>query len=146
MTFRSGYLIKLPQTWPPVDDSFTRMLTDLGFGTRFTAELIVDGQLTQKDFVETGLCGNAEPAALCVGPGAPVQRAGRNGVRRHVRSSPAASNAIGRIGSDRFENRSRLEGFGRRDSAVRNHHARQWSGGIRCRAVRINRYGTIGNI
>jgi S1-C subfamily serine protease len=42
---------RLPKPWPSVENNFTRMLTDLGFGTRFTAELIVDGELRREDFV-----------------------------------------------------------------------------------------------
>jgi S1-C subfamily serine protease len=33
-----------------VENAFTRALTDLGFGTRYTAEFFVDGKLVAKEF------------------------------------------------------------------------------------------------
>jgi len=44
------YYDQIPKPWPPVENSFTRALTDLGFGRSFTAEFIVDGEKTSKQF------------------------------------------------------------------------------------------------
>jgi len=42
---------RVPVPWPPVDNSFTEMLTDVGLGTKYTAELFSGGQLIRRDFV-----------------------------------------------------------------------------------------------
>jgi hypothetical protein len=41
---------RIPTPWAPAENSFTRSLTDLGFGTRFTAEFFVDGKLVSHEF------------------------------------------------------------------------------------------------
>jgi S1-C subfamily serine protease len=41
---------RIPTPWPAADNSFTRALTDLGFGTKFTAEFFHDGKTIAKDF------------------------------------------------------------------------------------------------
>ena len=41
---------RIPTPWPSVENSFTRALTDLGFGTKFKAEFFHDGRLITKDF------------------------------------------------------------------------------------------------
>ncbi|HMP82268.1 MAG TPA: hypothetical protein PKA41_06115 [Verrucomicrobiota bacterium] len=44
------YFERIPTPWPAVENEFVRALTDLGFGTRYTAEFFVDGKLVTKDF------------------------------------------------------------------------------------------------
>jgi hypothetical protein len=41
---------RIPTPWPPAESTFTRALTDLGFGTRFTAEFFVDGKASSHEF------------------------------------------------------------------------------------------------
>lgn len=49
------YFDQLPQPWGSAETTLTRALTDVGFGTKFTAELVRDGKVTSKDFtVEQG--------------------------------------------------------------------------------------------
>jgi hypothetical protein len=43
------YYDRIPTPWPGVENSLTRALTDLGFGTKFKAEFFRDGQAVQKD-------------------------------------------------------------------------------------------------
>ncbi|MDX1564028.1 MAG: hypothetical protein R3236_01425, partial [Phycisphaeraceae bacterium] len=42
---------RAPTPWPPTENSFTRKLTDLGFGKKYEAELMVDGQVVRKPMV-----------------------------------------------------------------------------------------------
>ena len=44
---------RIPTPWPPAESSFTRALTDLGFGTKFTAEFFHGGKTIAKDFAVT---------------------------------------------------------------------------------------------
>ena len=44
------YFERIPQPWPSVENTFTRSLTDLGMGTKYTAEIAVDGKVEQKQF------------------------------------------------------------------------------------------------
>jgi serine protease Do len=44
------YLDQLPRPWPNAENTFTRALTDLGFGKKYTAEFFHDGQVIRKDF------------------------------------------------------------------------------------------------
>ncbi len=44
------YLEQLPKPWPNAENSFTRALTDLGFGKKYTAEFFHNGQVVKKDF------------------------------------------------------------------------------------------------
>ena len=44
---------RAPTPWPPTENSFTRKLTDLGFGKNYEAELMVDGQVMRKPMVVT---------------------------------------------------------------------------------------------
>lgn len=41
---------RVPTPWAPVENAFTRLLTDLGFGKKFKAELFRNGQVVFKDF------------------------------------------------------------------------------------------------
>jgi hypothetical protein len=41
---------RIPTPWPPVENQFTRTITDLGFGTKYTVELAVDGKVVSKQF------------------------------------------------------------------------------------------------
>jgi hypothetical protein len=41
---------QMPTPWPPAEDEFTRALTDLGLGRKYTAELFRDGKVVKKDF------------------------------------------------------------------------------------------------
>lgn len=45
------YLDQMPKPWPSVENSFTRALTNLGFGKKFTAEFYVDGKKATSDLV-----------------------------------------------------------------------------------------------
>lgn len=44
------YFERIPTPWPAVENPFIRSLTDLGFGTRYTAEFFVDGKMTAREF------------------------------------------------------------------------------------------------
>jgi serine protease Do len=44
------YFERIPTPWPAVENPFIRSLTDLGFGTRYTAEFFVDGKMTTQEF------------------------------------------------------------------------------------------------
>lgn len=44
------YFERIPTPWPSVENGFVRSLTDLGFGTRYTAEFFVDGKMTATEF------------------------------------------------------------------------------------------------
>ncbi len=44
------YFERIPMPWPATENSFTRSLTDLGFGTRYTAEFFAGGKLVAKEF------------------------------------------------------------------------------------------------
>ena len=46
---REQFFERLPTPWAPVENSFTRSLTDLGFGRKFTLEYVVDGKVSQLD-------------------------------------------------------------------------------------------------
>lgn len=41
---------RIPTPWAPAENNFTRALTDLGFGTKFTAEFFVDGKPVAHEF------------------------------------------------------------------------------------------------
>ncbi|MBE3096921.1 MAG: PDZ domain-containing protein [Planctomycetes bacterium] len=43
------YYDRIPTPWPSIENSLTRALTDLGFGTRYKAECFHDGQPVLKD-------------------------------------------------------------------------------------------------
>jgi hypothetical protein len=47
------YYDQLPTPWPNVENSFIRVLTDLGFGTKFRADIFHDDKVIQKDFAVT---------------------------------------------------------------------------------------------
>jgi hypothetical protein len=47
------YFERLPTPWAPAENAFTRALTDLGFGRKFTLEYIVDGKVQQLDLEVT---------------------------------------------------------------------------------------------
>ncbi|MFM7100533.1 MAG: hypothetical protein ACKO3N_05130, partial [Verrucomicrobiota bacterium] len=52
---REQFFDRLPTPWTPAENAFTRALTDLGFGTEFTLELVRGGQLRQETLrVEAG--------------------------------------------------------------------------------------------
>jgi S1-C subfamily serine protease len=44
------YYDRIPTPWKPVENSFTRQLTNIGFGKKFKAEFFVDGAVQKKDF------------------------------------------------------------------------------------------------
>ncbi len=44
------YFDRMPSPWNSVDNNFTRLLTDLGFGTKFRAFLLDKGEDLKKDF------------------------------------------------------------------------------------------------
>ncbi len=44
------YLNQLPKPWPSAENSFTRALTELGFGTQYRAEFWHGGKLVAKEF------------------------------------------------------------------------------------------------
>jgi S1-C subfamily serine protease len=47
------YFERLPTPWAPAENAFTRALTDLGFGRKFTLEYIADGKVQQLDLEVT---------------------------------------------------------------------------------------------
>jgi len=49
------YFDRIPSPWSPVENSFIRALTDLGFGTKYTLEYFADGKAQSKQLeVEVG--------------------------------------------------------------------------------------------
>jgi serine protease Do len=44
---------RIPRPWPAAEDKFTRMLTDLGFGKKFTVEYFRGGKVHKADFAVT---------------------------------------------------------------------------------------------
>ncbi|GAF69007.1 unnamed protein product, partial [marine sediment metagenome] len=44
------YFDQIPEPWGSVENTFTRSLTDLGFGKPFTAELVSGGKVIRKEF------------------------------------------------------------------------------------------------
>src|SRR6185369_4686841 len=49
------YFDRIPTPWAPVENNFTRALTDLGFGTKYTLEYFADGAAHSKQLeVEPG--------------------------------------------------------------------------------------------
>jgi serine protease Do len=44
------YFDRLPTPWPPLESAFTDTLTELGMGTKYEAEFIVDGKRVSKPF------------------------------------------------------------------------------------------------
>ncbi|MBI2441267.1 MAG: hypothetical protein HYV35_07855 [Lentisphaerae bacterium] len=49
----SEYLDKMPPPWPAVENSFSRLLTDIGFGRQYTAEFFHEGKEFSKEFLVT---------------------------------------------------------------------------------------------
>jgi len=47
---RDQFFERIFTPWPPVETPVTRALTDLGFGTRFTAEFVDEGKLLTREF------------------------------------------------------------------------------------------------
>lgn len=47
------YMDDIPTPWPAAENSFTRALSDMGFGKSYTAEFFHDGKVEKKDFVIT---------------------------------------------------------------------------------------------
>jgi S1-C subfamily serine protease len=45
------YLDRMPSPWPPVDNSFSRLLASIGFGTRYVAQFFHKGQEFSREFV-----------------------------------------------------------------------------------------------
>lgn len=45
------YFDRMPRPWPSAENSFTRALTDLGFGKKYSAEFFHDGKSLSKEFV-----------------------------------------------------------------------------------------------
>ena len=44
------YYDEVPPPWSPAETAFTRALTDLGFGRKYTARFFVDGEIVEKAF------------------------------------------------------------------------------------------------
>jgi hypothetical protein len=47
---RDHFFERIFTPWPPVETPLTRALTDLGFGTRFTADFVEEGKLLSHEF------------------------------------------------------------------------------------------------
>ncbi len=47
------YMDDIPTPWPPAENSFTRALSDMGFGKEYTADFFHDGKVVKKKFVIT---------------------------------------------------------------------------------------------
>jgi S1-C subfamily serine protease len=47
---RDQFFERIFTPWPPVETPVTRALTDLGFGTRFTADFVEEGKLLTQEF------------------------------------------------------------------------------------------------
>lgn len=48
-----SYFDRIPQPWPAAENTFTKALTELGFGKKFTAEVFRDGKLLKIKMVVT---------------------------------------------------------------------------------------------
>ncbi len=48
-TMPDEYFDQIPQPWGSAENALTRALTDIGFGTRFTADVFRDGKVVAKD-------------------------------------------------------------------------------------------------
>ncbi len=59
------YFDQIPRPWPSAENQFTRMLTDLGFGKKFTADFFFDGKVIKKEFVVTQSPRHYDTAARC---------------------------------------------------------------------------------
>jgi len=44
---------RIPKPWPPAENSFSRVLTDVGFGKKYTADFFHNGEVVSKEFVIT---------------------------------------------------------------------------------------------
>jgi len=58
------YYDRIPPPWQSAENSFTRALTDLGFGRRYEAEFFIDGRIVTKTFEVTPMPTHYESAAL----------------------------------------------------------------------------------
>jgi hypothetical protein len=47
------YYDRIPKPWPSAENNFTRTLTDLGFGKKFTADFFFRGKIVKKEFTVT---------------------------------------------------------------------------------------------
>jgi hypothetical protein len=47
------YYDQIPQPWVPAENTFTRAMTDVGFGKKFEAEFCTDGKVLRKEFAVT---------------------------------------------------------------------------------------------
>ncbi|MBL1217925.1 MAG: PDZ domain-containing protein [Planctomycetes bacterium] len=47
------YFSEIPQPWGSVENNLTRSLTDIGFGTPFTADIVRGGEAIERDFIVT---------------------------------------------------------------------------------------------
>jgi S1-C subfamily serine protease len=47
------YYDRVPRPWPPAENTFTRALTDLGFGEKFLLEHFADGKVVRTEFTVT---------------------------------------------------------------------------------------------
>lgn len=47
------YYDQIPKPWPPAENNFTRALTELGFGKKYTAQFVYEGKIIEKDFTVT---------------------------------------------------------------------------------------------
>ncbi len=47
------YLDQIPAPWPNVENAFTRAITDLGFGKKYSADFFADGKTVTKEFIVT---------------------------------------------------------------------------------------------
>ena len=57
------YYDRVPPPWQSAENSFTRALTDLGFGRRYDAEFFIDGRIVARQFEVTPMPTHYEAAA-----------------------------------------------------------------------------------
>jgi len=59
------YFDRIPQPWASAESGFTRMLTDLGLGLKYTAEFFHDGKTVDKEFTIVESPTHYDAAARC---------------------------------------------------------------------------------
>ncbi len=83
------YFDQLPRPWPSAEKTFTRALTDLGFGKKYKAEFFHDGEVITKDFVVTESPRHYDSAAHFKSPALGLTvRDLTYEVRRHYQKKP----------------------------------------------------------
>jgi serine protease Do len=60
---REQFFDRVPTPWPPVDSPLNRLITELGFGRKFSLEYVANGKLLSRDFEATASPAHYQSAA-----------------------------------------------------------------------------------